>query len=115
MTTTQEREATDVEAFAARAREWLSKNSPKSIAAEAGPMGPSHEMGSPEERDYVTFARLEQRDRRARHPRRERPRLRPLHPDAPRARHRRAEAVLDPRVDKDVPFRELKVGRVTTT
>jgi alkylation response protein AidB-like acyl-CoA dehydrogenase len=57
MTTTQEREATDVEAFAARAREWLSKNSPKSVAAEAGPMGPSHEMGSPEERDYVSFAR----------------------------------------------------------
>jgi alkylation response protein AidB-like acyl-CoA dehydrogenase len=57
MTTTQQRDDTDLDAFQQRAREWLSKNSPKSVAAEAGPMGPAHEMGSPEERDYVTFAR----------------------------------------------------------
>jgi alkylation response protein AidB-like acyl-CoA dehydrogenase len=57
MTETLER--TDVETFRQQAREWLAANAPKRGASDdAQPMGgPAHEMGSPEERDYVTFAR----------------------------------------------------------
>jgi alkylation response protein AidB-like acyl-CoA dehydrogenase len=57
MTETLER--TDVETFRQQAREWLAANAPKRGSSDdAQPMGgPAHEMGSPEERDYVTFAR----------------------------------------------------------
>jgi acyl-CoA dehydrogenase len=49
----------DVDAFRARGREWLASNAPrKGVKAETDSvMGPSHDMGSPEERDYVSFAR----------------------------------------------------------
>lgn len=59
MTTTQEREATDVEAFRERAREWLAANAPRRQSRQVTDevMGPAHDMGSPEERDYVTLAR----------------------------------------------------------
>ena len=56
MTETLER--TDVETFRERAREWLAANAPKRGGSEdLGPQGPSHRMGSPEERDYVGLAR----------------------------------------------------------
>jgi alkylation response protein AidB-like acyl-CoA dehydrogenase len=57
MTETLER--TDVETFREQAREWLAANAPKRGASDdAQPMGgPAHEMGSPEERDYVAFAK----------------------------------------------------------
>ena len=57
MTDTLER--TDLETFREQAREWLAANAPKRGANDdASPMGgPAHEMGSPEERDYVAFAR----------------------------------------------------------
>ncbi len=58
MTTTEARESTDLEAFRQRAREWLANNARKRGSNEpAQTMGPAHEMGSPEERDYVTYAR----------------------------------------------------------
>jgi alkylation response protein AidB-like acyl-CoA dehydrogenase len=48
----------EVDAFRERAREFLSKNVRKRGATEiAAQQGPSHEMGSREERDYVTRAR----------------------------------------------------------
>jgi acyl-CoA dehydrogenase len=47
----------DVDSFAERAREWLAANGPKRGASEDLGQGPSHDMGSPEERDYVAFAR----------------------------------------------------------
>jgi alkylation response protein AidB-like acyl-CoA dehydrogenase len=51
-------EGVDVETFRQRAREWLEANARKRGSSEiAAQQGPSHEMGSPEERDYVTFAR----------------------------------------------------------
>src|SRR4051794_243034 len=46
-----------VEEFQTRAGDWLSKNARKRGEAEVGPMGEAHEMGSAEERDYVTRAR----------------------------------------------------------
>jgi alkylation response protein AidB-like acyl-CoA dehydrogenase len=55
MTETLDR--TDVETYRERAREWLAENAPKRRQREDGPMGADHEMGSPEERDYVTLAR----------------------------------------------------------
>src|SRR5438093_8388844 len=56
MTDTLDR--TDVETFRGRAEEWLAANAPKRGASEdLGPQGPSHDMGSPQERDYVGFAR----------------------------------------------------------
>jgi alkylation response protein AidB-like acyl-CoA dehydrogenase len=56
MTDTLDR--TDVDAFQERARDWLAANAPKRGTSEdLGPQGPSHDMGSPEERDYVAFAR----------------------------------------------------------
>jgi len=59
MTQTEARQTTDLEAFRKRAREWLQANGPRRGGKdETDPvMGPSHEMGSPEERDYVSFAR----------------------------------------------------------
>ncbi len=59
MTQTEAREVTDLDAFRERAREWLTANAPKRGARQDTDqvMGPSHDMGSPEERDYVTFAR----------------------------------------------------------
>ena len=59
MTQTEARESTDVEAFRERAREWLAEHGPRREEKESADavMGPSHDMGSPEERDYVTFAR----------------------------------------------------------
>jgi alkylation response protein AidB-like acyl-CoA dehydrogenase len=52
-------ERIDVDEFRARAREWLSSNGPKPRDKKEtdAVMGPSHEMGSQAERDYVTFAR----------------------------------------------------------
>ena len=56
MTETLER--TDVDAFRERAAAWLEANAPKRQKGDIGQtQGPSHEMGSPEERDYVGFAR----------------------------------------------------------
>jgi alkylation response protein AidB-like acyl-CoA dehydrogenase len=57
MTDTLER--TDLETFREQARDWLAANAPKRGAGDdVSPMGgPAHEMGSPEERDYVAFAR----------------------------------------------------------
>ncbi len=57
MTETLER--TDVETYREQARDWLAANAPKRGASDdAQPMGgPAHEMGSPEERDYVAFAK----------------------------------------------------------
>ncbi len=59
MTQTEARESTDVDAFRQRARDWLAENGPRRPSKEdADPvMGPSHEMGSREELDYVSFAR----------------------------------------------------------
>ncbi|MGH2757956.1 MAG: acyl-CoA dehydrogenase family protein [Actinomycetota bacterium] len=52
-------EQISVEAFAERARAWLAENGPRRQSKEdTDPvMGPSHEMGSAEEQDYVSFAR----------------------------------------------------------
>jgi alkylation response protein AidB-like acyl-CoA dehydrogenase len=48
----------DVETFRQRAKEWLEANARKRRSGEiANTQGPSHEMGSPEERGYVSFAR----------------------------------------------------------
>jgi alkylation response protein AidB-like acyl-CoA dehydrogenase len=46
-----------VDAFRAKAREWLAANARKRGETDVGPMGESHAMGSPEERDYVARAR----------------------------------------------------------
>ncbi len=46
-----------VDEFRAKARDWLAANARKRGEADVGPMGESHEMGSPEERDYVARAR----------------------------------------------------------
>jgi alkylation response protein AidB-like acyl-CoA dehydrogenase len=51
-------EQISVDAFASKAREWLEANAPKRKSGDiANTQGPSHKMGSPEERDYVGFAR----------------------------------------------------------
>jgi alkylation response protein AidB-like acyl-CoA dehydrogenase len=46
-----------VDEFRERARDWLASNAPKRGEQDIGPMGEAHEMGSPEEADYVTRAR----------------------------------------------------------
>lgn len=56
MTTVQDQ--VDVDTFRRKARDWLEANAPKRRSGEiANTQGPSHEMGSDEERDYVAFAR----------------------------------------------------------
>jgi alkylation response protein AidB-like acyl-CoA dehydrogenase len=57
MTDTLER--SDLDTFREQARTWLAENAPKRGARDDfNPMGaPAHEMGSPEERDFVAFAR----------------------------------------------------------
>jgi alkylation response protein AidB-like acyl-CoA dehydrogenase len=59
MTQTEARESTDIEDFRQRARAWLERNGPRRVSKEdTDPvMGPSHEMGSQQELDYVSFAR----------------------------------------------------------
>ncbi len=59
MTQTETRQSTDLDAFRERARAWLAENAPKRGGRQEtdAVMGPGHDMGSPEERDYVAFAR----------------------------------------------------------
>src|SRR5258706_5047171 len=46
-----------VDEFRTKAREWLASDAPKRGEQDVGPMGEAHDMGSPEEADYVTRAR----------------------------------------------------------